>query len=84
MTAGPAPCQDAEIPNYPALCCRYLVKDRLDITGARWSLSGAEAILLLRTVIDNGDLDAYWAHHRQREHDRHHTNRYQQEYDLAA
>jgi len=23
--------------------CRYLVKDRMDITGARWSLSGAEA-----------------------------------------
>ena len=31
--------------------CRYLVKDRLDITGARWSLPGAEAILLLRAVI---------------------------------
>ncbi len=35
--------------------CRYLVKDRLDITGARWSLTGAEAILLLRAVIANGD-----------------------------
>jgi hypothetical protein len=40
--------------------CRYLVKDRLDITGARWSLQGADAILLLRAVIANGDFDKYW------------------------
>lgn len=25
--------------------CRYLVKDRMGITGARWRLTGAEAIL---------------------------------------
>jgi len=25
--------------------CRYLVKDRMEITGARWSLEGAEAVL---------------------------------------
>ena len=25
--------------------CRYLVKDRMDRTGARWSLTGAEAVL---------------------------------------
>jgi hypothetical protein len=35
--------------------CRYLVKDRMDITGARWSLPSAEAVLLLRAVITNGD-----------------------------
>ncbi len=28
---------------------------RLDITGARWGLDGAEAILTLRAVISNGD-----------------------------
>ena len=28
--------------------CRHLVKDRLDLTGARWGLQGAEAILKLR------------------------------------
>ena len=28
--------------------CRHLVKDRMDITGARWGLPGAEAILTLR------------------------------------
>src|SRR6266702_2138557 len=31
--------------------CRHLVADRLGITGARWGLDGAEAILKLRAVI---------------------------------
>jgi hypothetical protein len=39
--------------------CRHLVKDRMDITGARWSLAGAEAILRLRALTANGDFDAY-------------------------
>ena len=26
--------------------CRYLVKDRMEVTGARWSLAGAEAVRL--------------------------------------
>jgi hypothetical protein len=64
--------------------CRHLVKDRLAITGARWSLPGAEAVLLLRTLITNGDLDTYWKFHIQQEHQRTHTSRYQQQYDLAA
>jgi hypothetical protein len=64
--------------------CRYLVKDRLAITGARWSLPGAEAVLLLRAVITNGDFDAYWKYHLQQEHQRTHTSRYQHQYDLAA
>ncbi|HEY1514901.1 MAG TPA: ISKra4 family transposase, partial [Solirubrobacteraceae bacterium] len=40
--------------------CRHLVKDRMDITGARWGLPGAEAILKLRAITTNGDLNAYW------------------------
>ena len=30
--------------------CRHLIKDRMDITGARWSLKGAEAVLHLRSL----------------------------------
>jgi hypothetical protein len=30
--------------------CRHLVKDRMDVTGARWSLAGAEAVLRLRAL----------------------------------
>jgi hypothetical protein len=65
-------------------CCRYLVKDRLAITGARWSLPGAEAILLLRAVITNGDFDAYWRYHIQQDHQRTHASHYQDQYELAA
>jgi hypothetical protein len=39
--------------------CRYLVKDRMELTGARWSLAGAEALLKLRTVKVSGDFSAY-------------------------
>ena len=38
---------------------RHLVKDRMDITGARWGLAGAEAILKLRAIRSNGDFDTY-------------------------
>ena len=37
--------------------CRHRVKDRMDITAARWSLAGAEAILRLRALISNGDCE---------------------------
>lgn len=33
----------------------------MDITGARWGLDGAEAILKLRAIRSNGDFDEYWA-----------------------
>lgn len=64
--------------------CRHLVKDRLDITGARWSLAGAEAVLKLRALITNNDFDAYWAFHLRAEHQRIHQARYQYQHSLAA
>ncbi|GAB3177983.1 hypothetical protein GCM10027162_28330 [Streptomyces incanus] len=56
--------------------CRHLVKDRLDITGARWGLAGAEAVLKLRALRANGDFDTYWAWHEQQEYTRNHQARY--------
>lgn len=56
--------------------CRHLVKDRMDITGARWGLAGAEAILTLRALISNGDFDQYWTFHLAQEHRRVHASRY--------
>ena len=56
--------------------CRYLVKDRMKKTGARWSLNGAEAVLRLRALRASGDFDAYWALHLDREHARHHRARH--------
>jgi hypothetical protein len=64
--------------------CRHLVNDRMGITGARWGLPGAQAILWLRAIRANGDLDAYWAHHIAREHHRNHLSRYQDGLGLAA
>ena len=56
--------------------CRHLVKDRMDITGARWGLDGAEAILKLRALRSNGDFDTYWAYHLAQERHRIHESRY--------
>src|SRR5262249_46266262 len=47
--------------------CRYLVKDRMEKTGARWSLEGAEAVLRLRSLQASGDFEEYWAFHLQQE-----------------
>jgi hypothetical protein len=64
--------------------CRHLIGDRLDITGARWGLPGAEAILKLRAMIANGDFDTYWRFHLAQDHRRVHQTRYQAEHDLTA
>lgn len=56
--------------------CRHLVKDRMDITGARWGLHGAEAVLKLRALHSNGDFEQYWRYHLERERHRHHEIRY--------
>jgi len=56
--------------------CRHLVKDRMDRTGARWSLPGAEAVLRLRALRSSGDFDAYWHFHEQQEYRRHHAAQY--------
>jgi hypothetical protein len=57
--------------------CRYVVKDRMDRTGARWSLTGAEAVLRLRALRASKDFDAYWAFHLDRDAQRNHHSRYE-------
>jgi hypothetical protein len=64
--------------------CRHLIGDRLDITGARWGLAGAEAVLKLRALIANGDFPVYWNFHLHREHHRVHQARDQDRYALIA
>ncbi len=59
--------------------CRYLVADRMDITGARWSVAGAEAVLKLRAIRANDDFDAYWKFHLNKERHRTHDTRYAHE-----
>ena len=50
--------------------CGHVVKDRMQQAGMRWTLAGAQAVLDLRAVRLNGDWDAYWQFHRQRQHRR--------------
>lgn len=56
--------------------CRHLIRRRLGIGGARWSTTGAEAILLLRATVLSGDFDAYWAFHEQQVFRRTHESKY--------
>jgi len=44
--------------------CRYIVKDRCERTGQRWTETGAEAMLHLRCVHGNGHWDDYHAFRR--------------------
>jgi hypothetical protein len=47
--------------------CGHTVKKRMEGTGRRWSIEGAEAILLLRSIYTSNDWQAYWQAHMIRE-----------------
>jgi len=64
--------------------CRHLVQDRMGITGARWGLQGAQAMLWLRAIHASGGHDDYWAWHITQEHQRNHLSRHQDSLGLAA
>ena len=44
--------------------CRHLVKDRCELSGMRWTQAGAEALLRLRSVVENGDWESFHAYRR--------------------
>jgi hypothetical protein len=48
--------------------CRHLVKDRMELAGMRWTVPGAEALLALRAVHENGDWDAFHEFRRAQQH----------------
>lgn len=54
--------------------CRHFVKDRFELSGMRWEQSGAENLLRLRAVAENGDWDDYHLFHRQQRHQRLYTS----------
>jgi hypothetical protein len=41
--------------------CRHLVKDRMEQTGMRWRIGGAQAVLSLRAIYVNNDWDTFHA-----------------------
>jgi hypothetical protein len=64
--------------------CRHLLNDRMDLTGARWRLKRAEAVLKLRSLRSSGDFEAYWVFHKQQELRRNHVSRYAEALFLEA
>ena len=48
--------------------CRHFVKDRCELSGMRWNQTGAENLLRLRAVAENGDWDAYHAYRKRQRH----------------
>jgi hypothetical protein len=49
--------------------CRHLVKDRLEGTGMRWTVPGAQAMLHLRAIYLNGQWDQFVKYHIETEQD---------------
>lgn len=43
--------------------CRHVVKDRMEGTGMRWCIAGAQAMLDLRAIHCNGDWQAFQKYH---------------------
>ncbi|MGK7918235.1 MAG: ISKra4 family transposase [Prochloraceae cyanobacterium] len=65
--------------------CRHLIKDhrrcacgeRMDLTGARWRLARAEAVLRIRALRASGDFEEYWQYHKMKEFKRNHVSKFQ-------
>ncbi len=56
--------------------CRHLVKDRMDLAGARWGLQRAEAVLKLRSLASSGDSESYREFYKAQALRRNHASRY--------
>ncbi|MGW0556728.1 hypothetical protein ACWDZ6_21415 [Streptomyces sp. NPDC002926] len=54
------------------------------ITGSRWTVSGAEAVLTLGAVISNGDFPQYWVFHTHKERERLYPQPDQHNHELHA
>lgn len=57
--------------------CRHLVKDRMDLTGARWGLARAEAVLKTRALESSGDFEKYFEFYKEKSLQKVHASQYQ-------
>ena len=64
--------------------CRHLVNDRMEITGARWRLERAEAVLKIRALKASDDFENYWQFHQQEEFKRNHASKFENPEILLA
>jgi len=51
--------------------CSHVVKARMELSGARWGIKGAEAILRLRSIAKSRDWDAYWSFYTTQAREKH-------------
>lgn len=56
--------------------CRHFIKNGMYITGLRWGLQAAEAVLRLGATRGNDDFEDYWRFHFTQERPRVHQPRY--------
>ncbi len=56
--------------------CSSVVKKRMEGEGKRWSVDGAESILLLRSLEKSNDYNTYWSFHAEQERKRLYENRF--------
>lgn len=57
--------------------CGSLVKDRMEQSGMRWSIDGAQAVLAQRAVMKNGDWKDFFTYYIDAERDRLYPTVYQ-------
>jgi hypothetical protein len=57
--------------------CGSLVKDRMEQSGMRWSINGAQAVLAQRAVVKNGDWNEFWCYYMDSERQRLYPTVYQ-------
>lgn len=50
--------------------CKHLVKDRMEKTGMRWKITGAQSVLSLRALHINDDLESYWEYYTKSENNK--------------
>lgn len=60
--------------------CGSLVKDRMEQSGMRWSINGAQAVIAQRAVVKNGEWNDFWTFYIDSERD----HLYSVEYRRAA
>lgn len=62
--------------------CRNLINDRLELTGMRWTVQGAESVIRLRAVYINKDWKEFWRFRRKSERRRLYETPLEQHNDL--
>ena len=53
--------------------CRNLINDRMERSGMRWTVKGAEAMVRLRAAYLCGDFEEYWTFHLRKDQERLHS-----------